>query len=77
MEERLKRVLASVFEVPESSIDDSANPDVVEGWDSLNHMKLVVALEDEFGIKFSDEEILEMQSFKLIKYTISQYLAKD
>lgn len=71
MENKLKKIMASVFEVSEDAIDGNATSGTIESWDSLNHMKLIVALEEEFGIKFKDEEILEMQSFKLIKYMLS------
>lgn len=74
MENRLKKVMASVFEVSEDTIDKNTSPDKIETWDSLNHMKLVVALEEEFAVKFKDEEILEMQNFKLIKCILSNYL---
>jgi len=39
-------------------------------------MKLIAALEEEFGVQFKDEEALEMQSFKLVKFVLSKYLEK-
>lgn len=73
-EQRIKDVMASVIGVDPSAIDETASPETLEGWDSLNHMKLVVALEEEFGVTFKDEEVLEMQNYKLIAYTLSQYV---
>ena len=35
-------------------------------WDSLAHMNLVVGLEEEFKIRFTDEEIIEIVTYPLI-----------
>lgn len=37
-----------------------------EKWDSLNHLNLIVALEDEFDMEFEPEEIAEMKSLDAI-----------
>jgi len=36
----------------------------------LKHMNLIVALEEEFGVTFSEDEIVEMLNYKLIKETL-------
>lgn len=70
MEERIKRVMASIFKCDVAAIDENASPDTIEKWDSLGHMNLVVALEEEFGIKFSEDETMEMMNYKLIREII-------
>ncbi len=72
IEERIKNVMAAVFEVPIEQINDESSPDTVESWDSLKQMNLVVALEEEFNINFNDQQIFKMVNFELIKKTISQ-----
>jgi acyl carrier protein len=65
----LKRVLAiaaDVFQVPEARLGPSSTPDTVEAWDSLHHLELVLALEQEFGIQSSPEEIEQLLSIELI-----------
>ncbi len=74
METRLKRVLANVLGVDESNINDSTSPEAIEAWDSLKHMNIVVALEEEFGVQFTDEQIVEMLNYKLILYTLTESL---
>jgi acyl carrier protein len=74
-DKRIKSVMAAVFEVPPSEIDESTTPARLEKWDSLNHIKLVMALEDEFGVKFKEGEIVELQSFKLIRLMLGEKLA--
>lgn len=58
--------MSAVFGVPISAIGDTTSQQTLEQWDSLNHMKLVAALEEEYDVTFLDSEILEMQSYKLI-----------
>jgi acyl carrier protein len=72
IDEKIKQVMATVFEIEVDSITDDASPDTIEIWDSLHHMNLVVALEEEFGVAFDDEQIGELLNFKLIKLAISE-----
>lgn len=34
----------------------------VEGWDSLTHIQLIVAIEKNWGIKFTSEEIMSWKN---------------
>ena len=65
--ERIKKVMSAVFEIPVEQIQDKSSPDTIESWDSLKHMNMVVALEEEFEVEFTDDEILEMMNYALIK----------
>ena len=67
IEVRIKNVMSAVFAIPVNKIKGNASPDTIESWDSLKHMNLVVALEEEFEIEFIDDEINEMMNFALIK----------
>ena len=58
--------MSSVFEIPVEQIQDDSSPDNIDSWDSLKHMNLVVALEDEFNVQFTDENIIELINMKLI-----------
>lgn len=71
---KLRQVLSDVFEVPIEQIDETTMPANLEKWDSLHHIKLVLALEDEFGVKFKEKEFLELQSFKLIRLMLNEKL---
>lgn len=75
MEDRIKDVMAAVFEISITAINDESSPDSIESWDSLKHMNLVVALEEEFGITFTDDEIVEMMNYVLIKLILSKKVA--
>ena len=72
MENKIKNVISSVFDVNINEISDDTNPDSLDNWDSMGHMNLIVALEEEFNILFDEDEIIEMLNFKLICLIISE-----
>tara|TARA_B100000315_G_C14581463_1_gene590715 strand:- start:6 stop:236 length:231 start_codon:yes stop_codon:yes gene_type:complete len=72
MESRIKEVMSAVFEINLEDINDNTSPDTIDIWDSLRHMNLVAALEEEFSIEFNDDEIVEMMNFALVKTILSE-----
>ena len=52
--------MSAVFELSVDQINEESSSDTIELWDSLKHMNLVFALEEEFKIEFTDNETLEM-----------------
>lgn len=73
--DRIKSVMSVVFEIDAKSIQDDAVPGGIEQWDSIRHMNLIVALEEEFDIRFTDDEITDLLSYKLIESIVSQKLS--
>ena len=71
VEDRIKSIMSAVFEIPEEQIKDNSSPDTIESWDSLKHMNLIIALEEEFEVEFNDNEIFEMMNYTLIKSIIT------
>jgi acyl carrier protein len=66
MEDRIKKVMSDVLNIDVSLINNESSPDNIENWDSLKHMNLIVALEEEFEIEFDDEEIVDSMNYTLI-----------
>jgi acyl carrier protein len=75
MDDRIRKVMASVFGIEAGAIDEDASPGAIEQWDSLRHMNLVLALEEEFDVRFSEEQIEELLSFALVRTTLQELLA--
>lgn len=75
MEERLKIVMTQVLDLGPDAAIENASPDTVAGWDSLRHMSLITALEDEFGIEFDDDDIVNMVSYERIVLTLQAKLS--
>jgi acyl carrier protein len=63
-----------IFEIPIEEINEDTSPDNVGSWDSLKHMNLVVALEEEYDIEFIEEEIVEMMNLSQIKSIVLEKL---
>jgi len=74
LEIKIARVMSDVFEVPIIEINEESSQDNVDAWDSIKHLNLVVALEEEFGITIPVEEVGNMISFKLISLIIKDLI---
>ena len=75
LENQIKSIMSSVFEIPVSKIDDESSPDTIESWDSLKHINFVIALEEELDINFSDNEIIELINLKLIMLVVTDIIS--
>ena len=71
-EQKLKDVLATTFNIDVNSIAEDASPDTIDSWDSLRHMNLVLALEEEFDVELTDDQVVEILSYKLIKIVLQE-----
>ena len=70
MEKKVYEVISKVMKVPIEKLSIDSSPDTLEEWDSLSHINLIMSLEDEFNIQFSEEQIIEMLNVELIILTI-------
>lgn len=73
-EDTLKNVIATVLGIAADSIGDETSMDTVESWDSIKHMNLVLAIEEEFGISIPDEDAANITSFPLIRLVLNEQL---
>jgi acyl carrier protein len=73
-EDTLKQVMATLLTVDVSAIDQDASMDTIPTWDSLRHMNLVLALEEEFKVSIPDEDAGNITSYKLIKLVLEDLL---
>ena len=46
----LKRLFADIFDISEDEIRDESSQDTIQKWDSFQHLQLIIALEEAFGI---------------------------
>jgi acyl carrier protein len=65
-EEKIKQLMSIIFEIEKDAIQDDFSPNKSSKWDSLRHLNLIVALEEEFELKFTDKEIIGLNSYKEI-----------
>lgn len=73
---RLNEVFRDVFDDDTINVNENTTSDDIEDWDSLEHINLVVAIENEFAIKFSMGETTELKNVGEMVTLISQKLGE-
>ena len=66
LKERVFKIISQVMNVPFEEVNERSSPENLEKWDSFQHINLILALEEEFKIKFTDEEIVGMGDASII-----------
>jgi acyl carrier protein len=54
---RLTEIMSDVFDVDDLTYSDSLTAGEVDGWDSLSHVRFLVTVEKQFGLRFTSTEI--------------------
>jgi acyl carrier protein len=54
---KVSSILGDILDIPDLKLAATTSADDVDGWDSVNHVKLIVAIEDAYKIKFATDEI--------------------
>lgn len=60
--EKLNEVFRDVFDDENITVNDRTTADDIDGWDSLEHINLIVAVEQCFGVKFTMGEVTGMKN---------------
>jgi acyl carrier protein len=68
----LEEVFSRVMEEPADTFTDDSSPDTVLEWTSLRHVTLLVEIENEFGIRFSNAEMATMRSMGDIRAALTK-----
>lgn len=66
-ETRLRGVFADAFETSPDRIDDGLSTETSAEWDSMRSIVIATSLESEFGIEFTDEELVQLDSYRKIR----------
>ncbi len=60
--EKLTEILRMVFENEDIIIHPETTANDVDGWDSLSHVNLILAIEEAFNIRFTQKELLKFKN---------------
>jgi acyl carrier protein len=66
----LQELMSTILGVSSELIGPGASTDNLPTWDSLAHMNLVIALEEEFGISIPDDEAANITSYELVRISV-------
>ena len=64
--QRLREVMSAVFGIDPTVIAGDASSATIAEWDSVRHLQLMLALEEEFNVQFEADELVSLRSVQLI-----------
>jgi acyl carrier protein len=76
MDDKIRAIMAEVLRLPVERIGADAAIGTVPNWDSTAHMRMMIALEDEFGIELDESRMIEMTSFARIRAVVDELRLK-
>ena len=71
-EERIRKIIAEILKVNENSIQEDTAIGDIPSWDSLNQLRILAAVESEFGIQFTPDVLMEMEDFSDIVHAVEE-----
>ena len=69
----IEEIIGKVFNVDPEELDDSSSRSSIKGWDSMGHLNLILALEEEFQVSIAIADAIEIRSVENIKYVLRNY----
>jgi acyl carrier protein len=60
--ERLKRIILKSLQLEDFDMQDDTTANMVPGWDSLSHVRVIIAIEESYGIRFKTLEIIRLKN---------------
>ena len=73
---RVQRAFRSAFELDPGSVTIDTVPGDIRAWDSMGHVTLASSLEQEFGVTFDVDELMEMENVREIVRIVQAKLAR-
>ena len=74
--DKYNEAFKETFEIEENQLNDSLEYQSIESWDSVGHMALMAALEDEFDIMLDMDDIVDFGSYNTGIKTLEKYGVK-
>jgi len=60
--EQVRNIASDIFGIPVEKITAESSPETIENWDSMQHLNLVLAMEEKFGVQLDPEDIEQMKN---------------
>ncbi len=74
---QVRQIAADIFGLPLEAVTPQSSPDTVVSWDSIQHVNLVLALEQNFKVQFFPADIAEMTTIELIALLVERKLTQS
>ena len=75
LQDKLNQIFCEVFDDDDIKIAPEMTANDVDGWDSLSHVNLIVAIESKFDIRFTQKELLTFKNIGNLLESIRGKLA--
>ena len=72
MEDKVLEIVSDILQVEISSISLDTSMENTPSWDSLKQMQIVIAIEEEFEVEISDEDLMEASSVHQLVSSITK-----
>ena len=72
MEKKILEMVSDVLNIEISNVSMETSIENTGVWDSLKQMQIVIAIEEEFGVKISDDDLIEANSVQKLITTINK-----
>jgi len=66
MLDQVRQLVSDIFAVPMELVEEDSSPETIGAWDSMQHLNLVLAVEEKFNVRFSPEEMEQMRGVRQI-----------
>ncbi len=60
--EQVRNIASDILGIPADKITADSSPETIDNWDSMQHLNLVLAIEEEFGVQLEPEDIEQMKN---------------
>lgn len=77
LSERLRTVFVDALQLDDDVDVENLKYRDIEAWDSVGHMALIAAIEDEFDVQFETDQVIDMSSFKVSVDMLEGLLAEQ
>ncbi len=77
LEKKLNKIFMNTFQLKDKDVNKKISMQNITKWDSLNHIGLISAIEENFDINFKDDEIIDMINYDSIIKKIKKYKKND
>ena len=75
--ERLKKVILNELDLSDFDLKDETTANQVPGWDSFNHINVILAVEKEYKIHFKGLEILRVKNIGELQKLIDSKMSES
>jgi len=69
---KIRGIAADLFQMGREQITAETSPAQIPAWDSVQHLNLILSVEQEFGLQFEPEEIDQVRSIGRLAALVTQ-----